>query len=181
MPKAFDNGRAHVDDKQRAYRAREDLFLSTKNDSPHSFRAALEGTNEKGTMTFLRVPTKVMDAFAPQKRVPVSGTLNGTPFVTTICDMGAGAMIGVRKSLREAAGIAQGDTVNVIIQHDTSTRGVAAPKDLITAMSPAERARFEKFSYTHKREFVEAIESAKRPETRTRRIEKTLELIRSKM
>ncbi|GAC1357143.1 MAG: hypothetical protein NVSMB31_17680 [Vulcanimicrobiaceae bacterium] len=155
--------------------------MPAKNDPTHSFRARLEGYSQKGTMTFLRVPKRVMDVFAPRKRVPVRGTLNGTPFVTTITDMGDGPMIGVRKSLREAAKITQGDTVNVVVQHDTSTRDVTVPKDLTEAMSPAERARFEKFSFTHKREYIEAIESAKRPETRTRRIQKTLEMIRAKM
>jgi len=155
--------------------------MPAKDLSPHSFRAILESTNEKGTMTFVRVPKSVMDAFAPRKRVPVKGTLNGTPFTTTITDMGDGAMIGIRRSLREAAKIAQGDTVNVVLQHDTSTREVTVPKDLIEAMSQAEHARFENFSFTHKREFIEAIESAKRPKTRSRRIEKTLEMIRAKL
>jgi len=145
------------------------------------FRAKLEGYNQKGTMTFLRVPKKIIDAFAPRKRIPVTGTLNGAPFRTTICDMGDGPMIGVRKSLREAAGIVQGDSVSVVFEEDAAERSVTAPQDLLAAMNARERARFEKFSFSHRREFVEAIESAKRPQTRARRIEKTLEMIRSKL
>ena len=53
---------------------------------------------------------------------------------------------------------------------------VAEPADFARALDadPAARAAYDRLSYGHKREHVLAIESAKKPETRTRRIEKAL-------
>ena len=42
---------------------------------------------------------------------------------------------------------------------------------LLYTLSGAPRAAFEKFSYSHQKEYVDWIESAKTPETRQRRIE----------
>jgi uncharacterized protein YdeI (YjbR/CyaY-like superfamily) len=56
-------------------------------------------------------------------------------------------------------------------------RTVEAPDDLVRAFDGNETAKaaFEKCSYTHKKEYVEWINEAKKPETRQRRIVKTLE------
>jgi len=40
------------------------------------------------------------------------------------------------------------------------------------------RAAYDRLAYSHKREHVLAIESAKKPETRTRRIEKAIAMLR---
>lgn len=49
---------------------------------------------------------------------------------------------------------------------------VVLPSDAKAALAAAPKARaaYERLSYTHRREYVEAITSAKRPETRERRI-----------
>ncbi len=65
------------------------------------------------------------------------------------------------------------------IDHDRRT--VTAPPDLLKALEAAGLSeKFHKMSFTHKREYVEAIEEAKKPETRQRRIEKTIEFINQK-
>ena len=45
-------------------------------------------------------------------------------------------------------------------------------------IDPAARTAYDRLSYGHKREHVLAIESAKRPETRVRRIERALAMLR---
>ena len=54
------------------------------------------------------------------------------------------------------------------------------PADLAAALAahPIEKARFEKLSYSHQRRHVMAIEAAKAPETRARRIEGALKILR---
>jgi hypothetical protein len=56
---------------------------------------------------------------------------------------------------------------------------IATPADLIKALEvdPDALRRFEAFAYTHRREYVDWIEEAKRPETRLRRVEKAVSLI----
>jgi uncharacterized protein YdeI (YjbR/CyaY-like superfamily) len=58
---------------------------------------------------------------------------------------------------------------------------VSVPDDLRTALAgdDAARATFDALSYSHKQRHVLAIEGAKTPETRARRIDKALEMLRS--
>jgi hypothetical protein len=146
----------------------------------HAFRARLEPVAGVSSL-HVPVPAKIMQAFAPRKRVPVTATVNGFAFRTTICDMGAGPMIGFNAAVRKGARLTAGDVADLVVELDTAKRTVTAPPDLLAAMGTAERERFTTLSYTHQREFVQAIEDAKKPETRRRRIEKTIETIRAKM
>jgi uncharacterized protein YdeI (YjbR/CyaY-like superfamily) len=50
-------------------------------------------------------------------------------------------------------------------------------KDLAGALDKETRAAFDRMSYTHRREYVEWIDEAKREDTRRRRIAKAVELI----
>ncbi len=64
---------------------------------------------------------------------------------------------------------------------DTEPREVEVPADLQEALArdrDAGRA-FEGMSFTHRREYVEWIEEAKRPETRARRVAGTVERVRA--
>lgn len=51
--------------------------------------------------------------------------------------------------------------------------GIIVPADFAAALAaaPGARARFDTMTASHRREYVESIEEAKRPETRARRIE----------
>ncbi|GIQ72032.1 hypothetical protein BraRD5C2_04680 [Bradyrhizobium sp. RD5-C2] len=102
---------------------------------------------------------------------PVLVTLNGYNYRSTIASMGGQACIPLRKSNREAAGLKGGETLQVTLELDAEKRTVDIPPDLDKALTPAARARWDQLSYTHQREYVEAINEARKPETRARRIE----------
>jgi len=106
-------------------------------------------------------------------RVPVKVTLNGYTYRSTIAAMGGPPCIPLRKSNREAAGLEGGETIEVRLDLDTDKREVTPPPDFVKALRAKPRAReqWRALSYSHQREHVEAIEGAKRPETRARRIE----------
>ncbi len=57
---------------------------------------------------------------------------------------------------------------------------VTEPEDLRSALAadPLARAAYDRLPPSHKREHLRAIESAKKPETRQRRIERALEMLR---
>ncbi len=99
-------------------------------------------------------------------------TLNGYSYRSTIASMGAGPCIPLRRSHREAAGLEGGETLRVTLALDTEKREGKPPPDLVKALKAAPPAwdRWRELSYSHKREHVEAIEEAKKPETRARRI-----------
>jgi hypothetical protein len=112
-------------------------------------------------------------------RAPVKVTLNGYTFRSTLAAMGGEVFIPLRKSHREAAGIEGGEKVTVDIELDTDKREVEVPPDLSTALraTPPAWERWEELSFTHRREYVDAVLVAKKPETRVRRIGEAARII----
>lgn len=112
-------------------------------------------------------------------RAPVVVTVNDYSYRSTIASMGGQRFVPLRRSHREAAGLEGGETVEVELVLDTEERVVEPPDDLARALKAAPPAweRWNGLSYTHQREWVEAIEGAKKPETRERRVRKAVEEI----
>jgi hypothetical protein len=114
-------------------------------------------------------------------RAPVAGTVNGTPFRGRLMVYGGVTYLGFRREIRDAAGgIEKGDSVEVEIERDDAPREVDVPEALATALSRDDEARavFEALSFTHRKEYAQWIGEAKREETRVRRTEKALEMLR---
>jgi hypothetical protein len=110
-------------------------------------------------------------------RAPVRGTVNDTPYRTTVAVYGGIAMIGFNREIRARAAIAIGDEVEVTVELDEEPRTVALPSALAAALDgdDAARAAFEGLSYTHRRKYAEWVAEAKREDTRARRVARTLE------
>jgi bifunctional DNA-binding transcriptional regulator/antitoxin component of YhaV-PrlF toxin-antitoxin module len=143
------------------------------------FKVLLEADPDGSRATGITIPFDVQKEYGTRARVPVRGTLNGAPFRSSIVPMGGRHMMAVPKKLRDAAGVSAGETVTVVMERDTEPRVVTPPADLVAALdqSDAAKAAWAKLSYTHQKEHVQAIEEAKKPETRARRIARTLEVL----
>ena len=89
-------------------------------------------------------------------------------------------MLGVSADVREKAGVSAGDFLTVELELDTEVREVVLPEDFKAALAaePEARAAFEKLNYSNKRRIVMPIDDAKTPETRIRRIEKSIVSLR---
>ena len=113
-------------------------------------------------------------------RAPVKVTLNGYTYRSTIAAMGGPPCIPLRRSNREAAGLEGGETIDVRLDLDTDKREVKPPPELAKALKAAPPAweRWRELSYSHQREYVEAVRQAKRLDTRARRIEGAVRSIR---
>lgn len=124
-----------------------------------------------GSMCFIPVPFDPKPIFG-KVRAPVKVTLNGHTFRSTIASMGGLVGIPLRKSNREAAGLEGTETLEVRLELDTDKREIEPPADLARALRsiPPAWDRWRELSYTHQREHVEALDDAKRPETRARRL-----------
>jgi hypothetical protein len=143
------------------------------------FRAVLN-QQEGGTATSIDIPFDVPKTFGKRGRVAVCGTINGTPYRSSVFRMGdAPYFMVVNRKLRELAGVSAGETVSVVMERDDEPRTIEVPDDLQAALdaSPGAADAWTRLSFTHQREHVEAIEAAKRPETRERRIAKALEMV----
>ena len=145
---------------------------------PERFQTTLQV--EGRTATFLEVPLDVPAVFG-RARPPVRVTIGGHTYRSTIAVYGGRYFVPLNRQNREAAGVAAGDEVTVELEADTDERTVTVPDDLRAALDGDEpaRAAFDALSYTHRREYVEWIAEAKRQETRRRRVEQTVERLRS--
>ena len=130
-----------------------------------------------GSMCAIPLPFDPRAEFG-KVRAPVKVTINKHTWRSTIAAMGGPACIPFRRSNREAAGVSDGDIVTVRVELDTDARTVTAPPDLLKALRSAGLIdRWKALSYTHQREHVEAIEDAKKPETRARRIAAAVKMV----
>jgi len=128
------------------------------------------------TATGIEVPTEVVEALGHGKRPAVRVTINGYTYRSTVAVMGGKFMVGVSADVREKAGVAGGDKVNVTVELDTERRDVDVPADLAKALAKNKHAKafFETLSFSRKRAICDSLEQAKTAETRARRIERSV-------
>lgn len=134
-----------------------------------------------GAMCAIPVPFDPKEVFG-KLRMPVKVTINGYIFRSTIANMCGETFIPLRKDNRQAAAVEAGDKVIVKIEADVDARNIAVPDDLAKALqaNPCGWEQWENLSYTFKRESVESICGAKKPETRERRIKNVVDLVAQK-
>jgi hypothetical protein len=142
------------------------------------FHATIELAGK--TATGIRVPDEVVESLGAGRRPPVRVTINGATYRSTIASRQGQFLVGVSAANRELTGVTAGDEVEVDIELDTEPREVDVPPDLAQALDSAPGARrfFETLSYSQKRGYVDPIEQAKKPETRQRRVEKAIAMLR---
>ena len=134
--------------------------------------------DEGSAATAIEIPFDVQKVFGTRARVPVRGTINGFPYRSSIMPMGGKHWMVVNKQTREGAKANAGDLISVVMERDDAPRTVETPADFARALKAdkAAQAAWDKSSYTHRKEYVQAIEGAKKSETRARRIDKAIEL-----
>jgi hypothetical protein len=71
----------------------------------------------RGGGAAVAVPFDAGAAFG-EARAPVRGSVNGTAFRTRLMVYGGVTYLGLTKAVREAAGIAPGDDVEVLLERD---------------------------------------------------------------
>ena len=131
--------------------------------------------------TGIEIPPQIVESLGGGRKPPVKVTIKGYTYRNTVAVMGGKYMVGVAAEHREKAGVKGGDKVEVTLELDTAPREVEVPKDFAAALKKAKaREAFDKLAYTHRKEHVRAIEEAKAPETRLRRIEKAVAMVLAK-
>jgi hypothetical protein len=135
---------------------------------------------EGKTATGIEVPAEIVEAMGKGKRPPVTVTINGHTYRSTVAAYGDVYMLPVAAEHRLAAGVAAGQEIVVDVELDEAPREVLPPDDFAAALDaePAARATFDGLSNSNKKWHVLNIEGAKSPETRLRRIAKSVEMLR---
>jgi hypothetical protein len=132
-------------------------------------------------MRGLEVPPEVVESLGQGKRPRVAITINGHSWKNRIAIMRGRYLLGLSNANRQAAGVVTGDEVEVELEFDPDPRVVVEPADFARALDadPNARSAYDRLPDGRKREHVRAIESARKPETRMRRIEKAVATLRN--
>jgi hypothetical protein len=147
--------------------------------SPESEDVTFETTlTASGNNTGIVVPGAVIEQLGHGKRPPVLVSVNGYEYRSTVAVMGGQYLIGVSAAVRAATGLKGGDSISVILKVADTPRDVEVPADFAAAMKEKEPARrfFDGLSNSVQRYHVDNINAAKSPETRRRRIDKSVGL-----
>lgn len=144
----------------------------------YRFKAKIRAGDRGGAHVLF--PFDVEKEFGTKGKVPVKATFNGVRYAGSLIKYGNPLhMLPMLKAIREQTGTAPGDTVEVELWKDEETRAIELPADLSEAMNrEGVTPLFDRLSYTHKREYCRWITDAKRDETRRKRLEKAVEMLK---
>jgi hypothetical protein len=132
------------------------------------------------TATGIKVPSEIVESFNAGKKPPVKITINGYTYRSTIAVMGGAFMVGISAENRKGAKVNGGDTIEVKIELDTEVRVVEVPEEFQKALNKNATAKknFEQLSNSKKKWLTLPISDAKTEETKVRRIEKAIALLK---
>src|SRR6202045_810928 len=144
----------------------------------YKFHAKIEAGDRGGA--YVLFPYDTEKEFATKGKVPVKATFNGVPYTGSLIKYGNPLhMMGVLKSIREQIGKGPGDTIEVVVWRDEEVRTVEGPAQFEKLIKKEGLLPvFKKLSYTRRKEYCRWIAEAKKEETRLRRLEKAIEMIK---
>jgi len=145
----------------------------------YNFNAVL--VNAGGGGVYVAFPYDVKKEFG-KSRVPFVCTIDGEPYRGTLVKHGTPHhIIIVLKEIREKINKKPGDKVKVWLVEDFTERTVDLPDDFKKILIDHKLIeRFSKMIYSHRKEWMQWINSAKKQETRLRRMESTISQLISK-
>jgi hypothetical protein len=144
----------------------------------YKFKAKIEAGDGGGA--YVLFPYDVQTEFATRGKVAVKATFNGVPYAGSLIKYGQPQhMLGILKAIREQIGKGPGDTIDVELWKDEAPRVLEIPAAFRTRMKQeGVLPFFEELSYTHRKEYCRWITEAKKEETRSARLSKSIEMLK---
>jgi hypothetical protein len=136
------------------------------------FRAKLMPVPHGGQ--YVCVPEKVAARAELAHGARVRGEVNGVPYRSALMKYSGVFHLGIHKAVLKQAGVEFGDTITVSIERDNEPLPTdTVPDDLAAILKKDKRAAaaWKALRPSLKREHVKNLTSAKKPETRARRLE----------
>ena len=137
-------------------------------------------TEQDDSWTFLILPKGASAKLPSRSMTTVEGTINSFPFRATLEPDGQKShWLKVDRKMSEGAGADAGDTVTLEIAPAGEEPEPTVPADLRKALAdePKARALWADITTIARRDWIHWITSAKRPETRARRIGNACEML----
>lgn len=133
---------------------------------------------------YIEFPFSVKEIFGTKGQVKVKALIdNKVSYRGSLANMGTGCHIMIIvKDIRAKIGKSFGDIVYVELEKDTDERIVEIPDDLLElfAYFPEIKIAFDKMSYTHRKEYINRLNEAKKLETCERRKLKMMDMLLKK-
>ena len=134
------------------------------------------------TWTFLVLPNTASAKLPARSMTTVEGTFAGQPFQATLEPDGEGShWLKVEKALREAAGVAAGDKVELVIAPVKDEPEPTVPADIRKALAAAPEANavWANLTPVARRDWIHWMTSGKKAETRVKRVASACDMLAS--
>ena len=147
----------------------------------YKFTAAIQRSTGWGA--YVIVPHNVPQEFGRKGRIPVQAKLDGLPYAGSLMPSGTEYhLLAVPKDIRAQLGKEPGDLIRVELCEDATPRTVELPADFMTLLRKEKLlASFEQLSMTRRKEYRNWLSTAKREDTRQRRMVKAVEWLRREL
>lgn len=132
-------------------------------------------------VTYIAVPFDVEKTFG-KKRLKIKVWYDKVLYRGLLSKYNGEYNLIINKEIRAQLGKDAGDTINVKIEEDTEERTIEIPKIMEDFFKKEKQLKtvFDKLAYTHKKEYVLWIATAKREETLQNRLLKFKEMLLTK-
>ncbi len=130
--------------------------------------------------TFIMVPHSASAKMTSRGQISIEGTINGFGFAGVLEPDGTGShWMKVEKKTREGAGAKAGDVVTLAFARAKVDLEPKVPADLRKALAAAPKAHavWKDITSAARRDWIYWLDSAKRAETRTKRIDGACDML----
>ncbi|APH15322.1 hypothetical protein NPD5_851 [Clostridium sporogenes] len=148
----------------------------------YTFEAEIKKIEGKDA-TYVEIPFDVEKEFAA-KRVKVLVKFENEEYRGSIVNMGLSCyIIGITKAIRNKIDKTYGDIIKVELQEDEEERIVIVPEEFKVRLSNNKVANdfYESLSYSQKRKYIQWITSAKKEETKVKRMKEAIVKLENKI
>jgi len=122
----------------------------------------------------------VEQEFGTKGQVKVLAYFDGYEYRGSLAKMGHSChFLGLNQKVREAIGKNPGDIIHVRLQKDEAERILDIPEDFENLLDINNKAKdfFSSLSYSNQKKFTDWIISAKKKETREKRMEEAIDML----
>lgn len=148
-----------------------------------AFSATIE-QNKDIDAAYVKFPFDTQKLFGTKGQVKIVATFDGiAEYRGSLANMGQGChVLGLTKEIRKKLNKTFGDKVSVELTKDTQERTVIIPSDAQALLNSNRDAKefFDTLSYTNRKEYIVWIESAKKEETRAKRLDEFVVKLKNK-
>ena len=151
--------------------------MTTDEQSTQRFKTILM---KSGSRIFIPIPFNPNEAWGVKRRHYITGTINGHGVRGSLGSDGKQYFLPLGAAWRRDCGLDADDHVDVaLIPEGPQSENLSA--DVATALGaePQAKAFFESLATFYRNTYIKWIESAKRPETRSARIQEMIELLKA--